>query len=95
MKNTLSSVKDFQVSQREQVDVLEKILPREWILQKVMPDGDERRFCEPCLKWYKVPSLKVGNLSKSPFVNGGVSVAKMKMKALQTHVRMNNLWNEL
>ena len=60
-----------------------------------MPNDDERRFCEPCLKWYKVPGLKLGNLSKRRFVNGGVSVAKMKNKALQTQVRISHLWNEL
>ena len=95
LKNTLAIAKDFQTSQQEKVDVLEKISPREWILRKVMPNGDERRFCEPCLKWYKVPGLKLGNLSKSPFVNGGVSMAKMKNKASQTQVRISHLWNEL
>ena len=73
---------------------MEKTLKREWVLRKMMPDGDERRFCEPCMKWYRSPGLKLGSVSRSPFVNGGVSVAKMKEKAVQSHVKTSYLWNE-
>ena len=42
------------------------------------------------LWWYRSSGLKLGSLW-SPFVNGGVSVTKMKEKAVQSHVKTSYL----
>ena len=94
LRSTLSVAKDLYANQKQEKDSMEKTSKRDWVLRKTMPNGDERRFCEPCMKWYRSPGLKLGSLSWSPFVNGGVSVTKMKEKAVQSHVKTSYLWNE-
>ena len=78
----------------DEKDALETITKRVWILRKLMPNGDERRFCEPCMKWFRAVGHSLGNLAKSPWVNGGVSVAEMKEKARRNNTKASRLWSE-
>ena len=82
LKAAVKDLKEYHKCQKEEVTQMQNTTRRDWILRK-SEDGDERRFCLPCLKWYQAPGQNLGNLAKSPFVNGGVSVREMKEKAFK------------
>ena len=46
------------------------------------------------MKCYRALGDGLGNLTESPWINGGVSVAEMKQKARQGNTKSSHLWNE-
>ena len=58
LRSTLSVAKDLYANQKQEKDSMEKTSKRDWVLRKMIPN--ERRFCEPCMKWYRSPGLKLG-----------------------------------
>ena len=93
LKAAVKDLKEHHKCQKEEVTQMQNTTRRDWILRK-SEDGDERRFCLPCLKWHQAPGQNLGNLAKSPFVNGGVSVREMKEKAIKKREKPSQLWNQ-
>ena len=68
LRRTLDLAKEHQKrlkDEAEEKETLETILKRDWILRKLMPNGDERRFCEPCMKWYRAVGHGLRNLKRT------------------------------
>ena len=90
LKATVQGLKEYHEHQKEEATEMQNTTRRDWILRKT--DGrDERRFCLPCLKFHQSPGHNLGNLAKSPFVNGGVSVWEMKEKATRKKEKPSQL----
>ena len=93
LQSVTLNLKQHQVQKVAEAKVMKQATKRDWILRKE-EGSDERRFCQPCLMWHQTPGAKLGNLLRSPWVNGGMSVRKMALKAQNKGKKPSYLWNE-
>ena len=93
LQSVTLKLQHHQEEETAEAQAMKQTLKRDWILRKEK-GNDELRFCQPCLIWHQTPGAKLGNLLRSPWVNGGVSVRKMDVKAKSKGKKPSHLWND-